>query len=261
MFTITHQDVTPAILDLFDLTRPTMPRAFNVLEGMNRGQILVDDPIQPTYAVVREEIYGTLYFGGQVNALQVTSLVQQFRRIGEVGIGCWLDDPLNELIPPAPDYDGRTLYFTERASQKALQAIELPAGYHLAARDERLFQKSFDYESTLRSFETLENVLKYTLGIAILADDTLVCEAATGGPTHGLVEVGVTTAEPYRGQGFGTIACAHLIKIGESRGYRTWWDCAKQNIPSVRLARKLGYQNEQEYRYVWWPKTNQARNG
>jgi hypothetical protein len=106
MFTITHQEITPAILDLFDLTRPTMPRAFNVLEGMNRGHILVDDPMQPTRAVMREDVYGTLYFGGQVDALQVASLVQQFREIGEVGIGCWLDDPLNELIPPYPDYGG-----------------------------------------------------------------------------------------------------------------------------------------------------------
>ncbi len=40
----------------------------------------------------------------------------------------------------------------------------------------------------------------------------------------------------------------------EAQGYATWWDCAKQNTPSARLARKLGYQNEQEYRYVWWAK-------
>jgi RimJ/RimL family protein N-acetyltransferase len=171
------------------------------------------------------------------------------------------DHPLNELIPLDPDYDGRTLYFTERAPHDVGQNAELPAGYRLAPRDERLFQSSFDYESTLRSFGTLENVLKHTLGIVILADDMLVCEAATGAPTHVLIEVGVTTAESYRGQGFATLACARLIETCESHGYNTWWDCAKQNIPSVKLARRLGYRNEQEYRYVWWPKTNQVMNG
>jgi hypothetical protein len=29
---------------LFDITKPTMPRAFQVLDGMNRGQILVGNP-------------------------------------------------------------------------------------------------------------------------------------------------------------------------------------------------------------------------
>jgi RimJ/RimL family protein N-acetyltransferase len=66
--------------------------------------------------------------------------------------------------------------------------------------------------------------------------------------------VGVSTAEPYRGRGFATIACARLIEMCEKQGYKTWWDCAKQNLPSVRLAKKLGYQGEPEYRYVWWAK-------
>lgn len=252
MITIAPHEVTPVILDLFDFTRPTMPRAFNVLEGLNRGQILVDDPTRPTRAVVREGLYGTLYFGGDVSASLVASLIEHFRQTGEVGIGCWLDDWLNDMIPPDPDYDGRTLYFTERSSHNNTHAAQLPQGYALHQRDEHLFLRSFDYESALDSFGSVENVLKHALGVVILDGDTLVCEAATGAPTHGWIEVGVTTAEPYRGQGFATIACARLIEMCEAMGYRTWWDCAKQNVASTRLARRLGYQNEREYRYVWW---------
>jgi GNAT superfamily N-acetyltransferase len=251
---ITHEQVTPEILALFNITKPTMPRAFNVLEGLNRGQILVDDLAQPALAVVRDGMYGTLYFGGNVSASLIVSLVEHFRGIGEVGIGCWLDDPINAIIPTDFDYDGRTYYFTERSLDHDPQAVELSASYHLLPRDETLFRKSFDYHSTLDLFGTIENVLNHTLGVVILHGNTLVCEAATGAPTHGLIEVGVTTAESYRGQGFATIACAKLIEICEEQGYKTWWDCAKQNTPSVRLSKKLGYQNEPEYRYTWWAK-------
>jgi GNAT superfamily N-acetyltransferase len=254
LVTITHQQVTPDLPALFDITKPTMPRAFHVLEGLNQGQILVDDPAQPTSAVVRDGMYGTLYFGGNVSASLLASLVPHFREIGEVGIGCWLDDPLNGMIPADFDYDGRTYYFTERLPHNDTQRFELPTGYSLFPRDENLFRKSFDYQSTLDMFGTVENVLRHTLGAVILHGDTMVCEAATGAPTHGLIEVGVTTAEPYRGEGFASIACARLIEMCEEHGYKTWWDCAKQNTPSVKLARKLGYQNEQEYRYVWWAK-------
>ncbi len=223
---------------------------------LDRGQILVDNPKQPASAVVRDGMYGTLYFGGNVNATRIASLVQHFRQIGEVGIGCWLDDSLNEIIPTDFDYDGRTYYFTKRSSHNDGQKFQLPPGYRLLPRDEDLFRRSFDYQSTLDLFGTMENVLKHTLGVAILHEDTLVCEAATGAPTQGLIEVGVTTAESYRGQGFATLACAKLIEICEEQGYKTWWDCAKQNTPSVRLAKKLGYQNEPEYRYIWWAKNS-----
>jgi GNAT superfamily N-acetyltransferase len=251
---ITQEEVTPEILALFDITKPTVPRAFHVLEGVNRGQILVDDMNRPSSAVVRDGMYGTLYFGGKINAAQVASLVQHFRGMGEVGIGCWLDDPLNEMIPTDFDYDGRTYYFTERDSSINGQNIQLPDGYRLLPRDEALFRKSFDYQSMVDLFGNIENVLRHTLGVTILDGDTLVCEAATGAPTQGWIELGVTTAEAYRGRGFASIACARLIELCEEQGYKTWWDCARQNTPSVKLAKKLGYQNDPEYRYVWWAK-------
>lgn len=256
MFTILHQEVTPEILGFFDLSKPTMPRAFNVLEGMTRGQIVVDDVTHPKWAVVREAVYGTLYFGGQIDRLQMETLFDHFFQFGSIGVGCWLDDALNQILPQNPDYDGFTLYFTERSQQVQLEPFteQLPSGYTLSMRDENWFTSSFDYESTLASFGSAENALRHTFGVVLVQNATLICEAATGAPTHGRIEVGVTTGEQYRRRGFAGIACAKLIEICESKGYSTWWDCAQQNAPSTRLARKLGYQNEREYRYAWWEK-------
>lgn len=254
MISITYEQVTPRLLSLFDLTKPTMLRAFNVLEGLNRGHILVDDPLQPTWAVIRDAIYGTLYFGGQVDADLVASLVSHFRPIGEVGIGCWLDDPLNDMIPSNPEYDGHSLFFSEH-SWTATSEPSLPAEYRLAIRDRELLKQSFDYESTVNAFGTEENVMRYAFGVAILYEDKVVCEAATGAPTHGQIEIGVTTHESHRQRGLAFIACTRLIQICETQGLSTWWDCAKQNTASRQLAYKLGFHNEKEYRYVWWSKS------
>jgi RimJ/RimL family protein N-acetyltransferase len=149
-----------------------------------------------------------------------------------------------------------TLYFPERSPHVALAALmqPLPEGHALAPRDARLFELSPDYDSTLAAFGTVDDVLRHTLGVSLLHDDAVLCEAATGAPTHGRIEVGVTTAEAARRRGFATAACARLIAMCEARGYATWWDCAKQNIASVRLAHRLGYQSGREYRYVWWAK-------
>jgi RimJ/RimL family protein N-acetyltransferase len=251
---ITHHDITPDITGLFDISKPTMPRALNILEGIMRGQIIVDDQSNPAWACVRDGIYGTLYFGGQINTSLVAFLVERFRQIGEVGIGCWLDDDLNNMLPSTFNYDGRTLYFAENKTNNDLLGLSPSIDYTLAERNQALFNQSFDYQSTLDAFGSIKNVLSQTLGIAVLYEGKVVCEAATGAPTHGLIEVGVTTHEAHRQRGLATIACAHLIQLCESKGYKTWWDCARQNTPSVKLARKLGYRNEKEYRYVWWKK-------
>jgi hypothetical protein len=52
-------------------------------------------------------------------------------------------------------------------------------------------------------------------------------------PDQGGIEVGVTTAEAYRGQGLAAIACARLIEMCEAKG-------------------------EPEYRYVSWARKKLA---
>ena len=253
MISLTPQQITPAITALFDITRPTMPRAFNVLEGITGGQIVVDDPDGPAWAAIREIAFCTLYLGGQVTGALTESLLFHFRQMGEVGLGFWLDNELNDMLPPAPDYDGRTLYFTEHtARHRDLLNIPLPAGYSITPRDTDHLKQSPDFETNLNSFGSIENIMQHTLGFVILQGGAVVCEAATGAPTHGRIEIGVNTAETHRRRGLAAIACAHLIEACEAEGFLTWWDCAKQNIASINLARKLGYQNEREYGYGWW---------
>lgn len=60
-------------------------------------------------------------------------------------------------------------------------------------------------------------------------------------PWPGRTLVERTFHEQFRGRGLATLTCATLIAVCETEGLATWWDCAKQNEPSVRLARRPGY--------------------
>jgi RimJ/RimL family protein N-acetyltransferase len=256
MITLTSADVTQEILARFDREQPTMPRALAVLAGITRGEILADDPVRPTWAAVRESNYGTLYLGGRITAPLVAALVERLREHGDVGIGCWPESPLAAVLPPNPQYDGRTLYFPTRSTEAALAPFlgSLPPGYTLVLRDKQLFARSFDAADTLAAFGTMEQVMRHTRGVMILHGDRVVCEAATGAPVEGRIEVGVTTDEQHRGKGLATAACAALIAACEAEGLATWWDCGVQNEPSIRLARRLGFRAGREYRYLLWPK-------
>lgn len=252
---IEPRDVSPALAGLFDMGWPTVLRAMNVLEGTTRGVILADALASPRWAAVYERAFGTLYPGGQVDAPLLAELVARCRAIGGVGIGCWPASELSALLPPDPDYDGRALFFAERSAPVPLGPLTgaLPAGYSLAVRDARLLAQSPDLADTLAAFGSAEAIMRHTLGVVALREGAICCEAATGAPAHGRIEVGVTTLEAHRRRGLAASACARLIGLCEARGYATWWDCASQNQASARLAHALGYRHPREYRYVWWP--------
>jgi GNAT superfamily N-acetyltransferase len=256
MITLAPADVTPELIARFDREQPTIPRALAVLAGITQGQILADNPVQPMWAAVREATYGTLYLGGQLTAPLVAELVERLRQHGDVGIGCWPESPLAAMLPPSRQYDGRTLYFPTRSPEVALAPLlnTLRSGYRLVSRDEQLFARSFEAADTLATFGSLEQVMRHTRGVMVLDGDRVVCEAATGAPVEGRIEVGVTTDEQHRGKGLATAACAALITSCEAEGLATWWDCAAHNEASTRLARRLGFGEGREYRYLLWPK-------
>jgi hypothetical protein len=81
-------------------------------------------------------------------------LVEHFRQRGDVGIGCWPDSPLAGMLPPDPDYDGRTLSFPRRSQEVEFASFlaTLPPGYQLLPRDAALFKRSFDYDDTVATF-------------------------------------------------------------------------------------------------------------
>ncbi|MCB0186744.1 MAG: GNAT family N-acetyltransferase, partial [Caldilineaceae bacterium] len=89
-------------------------------------------------------------------------------------------------------------------------------------------------------------------GYCLLHDNEIRSEEHTGPSALGLREPGVFTQAAHRGKGYGTIVTAHLIQEIESLGERTYWNCTQENVASAGIARKLGYQVEQAYRFWGW---------
>ena len=80
----------------------------------------------------------------------------------------------------------------------------------------------------------------------------LLSEAFAADAALGMIEIGTITSEAYRRRGYAAITCAQLIWEYDARGYRTYWNCSKENQASAGLARRPGYQTEKEFRYVVW---------
>jgi RimJ/RimL family protein N-acetyltransferase len=92
--------------------------------------------------------------------------------------------------------------------------------------------------------------LEQGFGFCLLREQELVSEAFAADAALGMIEIGTITGESYRRRGYAAVTCAHLIRKSEARGYRTYWNCSKENQASAGLARRLGYQTEKEFRFV-----------
>jgi RimJ/RimL family protein N-acetyltransferase len=98
----------------------------------------------------------------------------------------------------------------------------------------------------------VEACLEHGIAVCLLHGKDTVCEAYADMDVLGVRELGVTTQKPYRGRGFATVTCAHLLTMCEEQNSQAYWDCARLNTASARLARKLGFRYEREYRLLAW---------
>jgi RimJ/RimL family protein N-acetyltransferase len=253
MIEITPRQITDNLRTLFPRATPNPLRCFAILEGRAVGRILTDDPVHPRWAAVQALADGTLYLGGRFEAPVLAELVRDLRKTSEVVILLWPDDPRLALLPPDPDYVGVAIDFTQRANaQDEWPLRPSPEGCHLQRMDAALHRRSNSYDWNVATFGSAERALEQGLGFCLLRDETIVCEAFAGPAALGMIELGVGTHEAYRGRGFATYTCLHLVQECERLGYQTFWNAAQQNLASVALARRLGYQVEHELSVLAW---------
>lgn len=95
------------------------------------------------------------------------------------------------------------------------------------------------------AFESKEKYLQIGRGMVILKDGQIVSGASSYTRYKEGIEIEVDTIEAERRKHLATIACSALILNCLEEGLYPSWDA--QNINSVRLAEKLGYEFDHEY--------------
>jgi len=95
------------------------------------------------------------------------------------------------------------------------------------------------------SFANKKQYLDLGRGIVILKDDKNVSGASSYTRYKEGIEIEVDTVESERRNHLATIACSALILRCLKENLYPSWDA--QNINSVRLAEKLGYEFDYEY--------------
>ncbi|MDO4803285.1 MAG: GNAT family N-acetyltransferase [Lachnospiraceae bacterium] len=127
-------------------------------------------------------------------------------------------------------------------------ANAVPKGYELRKIDGEIYDQclkdpvTYDFVS---SFESKEAYLRLGRGMVLLKDGRIVSGASSYSRYREGIEIEVDTVPEERKRGLATVACAALILNCLEEGLYPSWDA--QNLTSVYLAEKLGYEFDHEY--------------
>ena len=125
---------------------------------------------------------------------------------------------------------------------------KLPEGYELKEIDQEVYDLCLADPLTrdfVSSFESKEKYLEIGRGMVIIKSGRIVAGASSFTRYNEGIEIEVDTVEEERRKGLATIACAALILRCLEEGLYPSWDA--QNMNSVHLAEKLGYEFDHEY--------------
>ena len=125
---------------------------------------------------------------------------------------------------------------------------DLPDGYELKEIDDKIYDMCLPDPVTrdfVSSFESKEKYLELGRGMVILKSGQIVAGASSYTRYREGIEIEVDTVESERKKGLATIVSAALILRCLDEGLYPSWDA--QNMNSVHLAEKLGYEFSHEY--------------
>jgi RimJ/RimL family protein N-acetyltransferase len=66
--------------------------------------------------------------------------------------------------------------------------------------------------------------------------------------SEGKCGIGIETVEEHQGKGFATAVAAEFVRHALALGFKPHWDCWANNLPSIRVAEKVGFEDAHDYK-------------
>ena len=93
-------------------------------------------------------------------------------------------------------------------------------------------------------------LLEYGAVAGAVVDGRVVGTAQTAAITGRYADIGVATDERWRGRGFATAVASIVARRMQETGRTPVWSCGEDNMASLRVAAKLGFEEVSRLTYV-----------
>ena len=216
----------------------------SILEGIQKGEIFVDDDKAPNVALV-------WHYCGFANILgnydekfieETMNLMQNppDGHSGRMALQTEDDCRLEKMIQRTPTVAKHERYIFEFAGKKDNPPHTLGAKLKEISHDNYELMKGKIIPSF--SWPNQEEFIENGFGYCLVEEGKMLACAFASGVSKEYVDIGVETAEECRGKGYGRIVAAEMVKEILSRGKTPVWGCDIRNEASTRLACSVGFE-------------------
>ena len=241
MFEVQPNEV-PGLGEVLKPLFATTPSLVAALAGETPGLAIVDSLSAPTACLLRLQFLGGTYFMGATQPF-LDEALQRARRYGEVRL-LWEGPEVSALrVPEEASEEWENLTFTDRTPPSG-PAPPLPDGCRLEPIDDDLAKRRMwrDFVPLCNPPSDFHNA---AMGYALMRGEEILSEAWAPFWGDGSVDTGIVTAEKHRRKGYAVVVCEHLVRAYEGLGWEAVWHTSRDNVGSVGVARRLGFQSEQ----------------
>jgi GNAT superfamily N-acetyltransferase len=133
----------------------------------------------------------------------------------------------------------------------------VPVGYQVTRIDLELAQRiGREVSAGLilpEVWGSLADFVAHGIGFCALTEERIVCGAVSAARCDTAIEIQINTRPSLRRLGLATVVGATLVAYCLEHGLEPDWDTDADNVPSQRLAQRLGYVPERHYEWLVLP--------
>ena len=215
----------------------------SIVEGVQKGEIFVDNDETPTAAL----IWHYCGFANILGAYDERFIEETMKMMqdppeghsGRMALQTENDRRLEGMILNTPRVARYERYIFEFAGEKGSMPKTPEAELKGIKADNYELMKGRIVPTF--SWENKEEFITNGFGYCLIKDGQMLACAFASGISKDYVDIGVETAEECRGKGYGRIVSAAMIKETLRRGKTPAWGCDTRNEASMKLACSVGF--------------------
>lgn len=232
-----------------------------LIAGNGRGDIWVDDPVQPKAACLWDRTC-KYYLAGDHQNLDFNSEIgrtieKQHKASTYLVAYCdseaWVDVLPKLFIERSIDRAGRSFYKLNKPLVPNWRE-QIPAGFSVVRIDRELLSntKLANLDGLIGEIECMwpstELFLSRGLGFCAIHSEKEIAGWCTAEHvSENQLGIGIETVETFQEKGLATLTASALVEECYSRQITAYWDCWARNTASLRVAEKVGFVKMLDY--------------
>ncbi len=235
----------------------------SILNNNTIGQINVDDIENPNFSYIWTYTDSVLIGGKPSDEAKILpdvlnrELIPEFKKYGLPGLLIYVDmnSPWKEKIPEFFGKDRisvlkRRFYTIDSkiTSVNDEKVDEFKAKKIEEVIDNKHLKNHKMLNGWIHSFwKDVDSFIKEGTGYCALEGNNIVSWCLTVYADKNKRELGLETANGFRRQGYATAVARETVKECIKHGYKLHWHCREDNLASIALAEKLGFEKISDY--------------